>query len=167
MSQVKPPLQTFPIGACHQDISTCSSARVYRHACASQIQRRQIPRVSGKKNLPGMKPSIAFWCECPSSIRQHRHGDCFLWESRGGEIPDSCQDHIFSANRHAPLSLLLILKHDKSGIILWTGSPDVTLAVDYSLGVAVVDLFTSQHKVGEFSAEYVFCIGFSQNLHVL
>lgn len=82
-------------------------------------------------------------------------------------IPDPCQDHTFSTNHHAPLASLLILKHDKSGLALWTRSPDATLPVGYGLGVAVVDLFINRCKVGELSAGHVFSIGFSQNLRVL
>lgn len=36
------------------------------------------------------------------------------------------------------------------------------LAVNYSLGAAVVDLCMNQQKVGELSAKQGFCIGVSQ-----
>lgn len=74
-SQVKPLLLAFPVSVFHQDVSICSSARVYRHASASQIWRMHIPQASGK-HLPEMKPSIVFWCESLRAINQHRQGDC-------------------------------------------------------------------------------------------
>lgn len=75
VSQVKPLLLAYPVSAFHQGISICSSARVYRHASASQIWRRHIPQVSGK-HLPEMKSSTAFCCESLRFIYQHRQRDC-------------------------------------------------------------------------------------------
>lgn len=79
VSQVKPLLLAFPVSVFHQDVSICSSARVYRHASASQIWRRHIPQVSGK-HLPEMEPSIVFWCESFRSIYQHREGTVLVQE---------------------------------------------------------------------------------------
>lgn len=57
VSQVKTLLQAFPVSVFHQDVFICSSARVYWHASASQIRRKNIPEVSGKY-LPGWNPAL-------------------------------------------------------------------------------------------------------------
>lgn len=88
VSQVKPLLLAFPVSVLHQGVSICSSARVYRHASASQIWRRHIPRVSGK-HLAEMKPSIVFWCKSLRSIYQQKQGD----SSRGRAGVESSQIH--------------------------------------------------------------------------
>jgi len=103
-------------------------------ACKCQPKSEQAHPSGLWKNSSWDETQHCIWCGSLRSLHQHRQGDWFSWESRGGGIRDPYQDHIFTTDHHAPLSSLLISKYDRSGITLWTRSLEVTLAVNHNLG---------------------------------
>lgn len=119
-----------------------------------------------EKNLPGMKPSIASgvgsldpFISTKWTVFCRRAGvEGSRTHANTTSFPQTIMHpyHSYSFKNVTKVALLCGPYN-----LMWLAD------VDHNLGAAVADLLKNQWKVGELSAGHVFCIGFSQNLHVL